>query len=190
MLRTRQAGFSLIEIMVVIFIIGLSLSVVSLSISRGGPRDDLVDAVEQFMEIAHFAGERAILSGETMGLLFEPPIWQAGRGEDIDTIGWRYRWYTASSEGWQELPNLPAVTLPPTMELMIEVEDMLWEYEDQLDRTTPLLAYYPTGDITFVTIEFTDERDRDLALHIEVDENGELVWLEAPELPEGDDDGF
>lgn len=183
-------GFSLIEIMVVIFVIGLSLSLVSLTINRGGPRDDMYDAIEKFMGYAQFAGERAILSGEPMALLFEPPIWQAGRGQDIDDIGWRYRWYTASSEGWLALPNLPPVTLPPSIDLNIEIEETPWHYEDQVDRTTPQLAYYPTGDITFFSIELRDSRDRSLSQHIEVDENGELVWLEAPEPPETDDDTF
>lgn len=190
MFKKREAGFSLIEIMVVIFIIGLSLSMVGLSLNRGGPRDDMYDAVEKFMGLAQFAGERAILSGETMGLLLEPPLWQADRGADIDEIGWRYRWYTSSSEGWMELENLPAVSLPPSIELVVEIDEMLWEYEDQLDRTTPIVAYYPTGDITQVAIHLSDERDRDFEQNIEVDENGELVWLEAPELPEADDDAF
>ena len=188
---TKSAqGFTLIEIMVVIFIIGLSLSVASLTLNRGGPRDEMYDAIEKFMGLAQFAGERAILSGETMGLIIEPPLWQAGRGDDIEDIGWRYRWYTASSEGWAELPNMPAETLPPSMELIIEVDDLLWDYEDQLDRATPLIAYYPTGDITPVAIVLRDERERGFEQNIKVDETGELKWLEAPEPPEADEDAF
>ena len=186
----RETGFSLIEMMVVIFVIGLSLSLVSLTINRGGPRDDLVDAVEQFMGFAQFAGERAILSGETMALMLEPPMWQAERGQNIDDIGWRYRWYTQSSEGWQEVPNLKPVSLPPTIDLLVEIDETEWDYEDQIDRSTPQIAYYPTGDITQFSIELRDERDRELSHHIEINENGELQWLEAPELPEADKDDF
>ncbi len=188
----REAGFSLIEIMVVIFIIGLSLSMASLTMNRGGPQDDLVNSVEEFMVLAHFAGEKAILSGESMALLLEPPEWQLVRGEsrDIDDIGWRYQWLTNGSEGWQKLPNLPTVSLPPTIEIEVEVDETRWDYEEQIDRTRPVMALYPTGDLTFIAFELTDSRDRDLVQHIEVDENGELVWLEAPEPPEADDDAF
>jgi general secretion pathway protein H len=188
--RRADTGFSLIEILVVIFIIGLTLSIASLTINRGGPRDDLFDAIEMFMGQAQFAGDRAILSGETMGLLLEPPLWQAGRGENPDDIGWRYRWYTSSSEGWQVLPNMPAVTLPASIELEVEIDDMAWEYQDQLDRTTPLLAYYPTGDITPFAIVLHDKRERDFVQNIEVNENGDLVWVEAPTPPEEDDHAF
>ena len=188
----REAGFSLIEIMVVIFIIGLSLSMASLTMNRGGPRDDLYNTVEEFMVQAQFAGEKAILSGEAMGLLLEPPEWQIVRGEDRDPedIGWRYRWLSNGSEGWIEMPNLKPVNLPPTIELEVEIDEQRWEYEEQLDRSRPIMALYPTGDLTLIAFTLTDSRDRDLVQHIEVDENGELVWLEAPEPPEADDDAF
>lgn len=189
-MRLREAGFSLIEIMVVIFVIGLSLSMATLMINRGGPRDDVYETIEQFMGLAQFAGERAILSGETMALRLEPPEWQAGRSGNPDDIGWRYRWVTDSSEGWMELENLPAVTLPPSVNLVIEIDDTLWDWQSQLDRTTPIAAVYPTGDITQIAIEVSDERERGFVQHIEVNETGRLVWVEAPEPPEADDDAF
>ncbi len=183
-------GFSLVEILVVIFVIGLTLSIASLTINRGGPREDLYNAIETFMGVAQFAGDRAILSGETMGLLLEPPIWQAGRGENPNDFGWRYRWYTSSSEGWLVVANLPAITMPNSIELEVEIDDMLWDYEDQLDRATPQLAYYPTGDITPFSIVFLDKRERNFTQNIEVDENGDLSWVEAPEPPEVKGDAF
>ncbi len=180
----RQHGFSLIEILAVIFIIGLSLGMVGLSVNRSGAKDDVWEAVEQFIGIAQAAGERAILTGETMGLLLEPPHWQAQRGEDVREIGWRYRWVTSSSEGWQPVSNLPPVSLPPTVKLLIEVDELIWDPADQIDRTTPVAAYYSSGDITPIRIEISDERETGFTQNIEVDENGELVWREAPEMPE------
>lgn len=190
MRRHRQLGFSLIEIMAVIFVIGLSLGMVGLVINRDGPRDDVWKAVEQFITLADFAGERAILSGETMGLLMEPPEWQVQRGQNIDDIGWRYRWVTSSSEGWMNLPNISPITLPPTMRLTVRVDDLVWDYEGQVDRTVPVAAYYSSGDITPIHIEFTDSREPGFSQNVEVNEEGELVWREAPERPEGDENGF
>lgn len=189
-MRVRQAGFSLLELMAVIFVIGLSLGMVSLSVSTGGPKHDVWDEIEKFMGLAQFANEKAILSGEAMGLMIEPPLWQAQRGQYLEDIGWRYRWVTNSSEGWQEIPNLPPISLPPSMRLTIEVDETLWDYENQLDRTVPIAAYYSSGDITVFSIEWTDEREPGFRQHIEVNESGELVWREAPEPPEGGKDGF
>lgn len=189
-MRRLQAGFSLLELMAVIFVIGLSLGMVSLTVSTGTAKSDVWDEIEKFMGIAQFASEKAILSGEAMGLKIEPPLWQVQRGQDPDEVGWRYRWVTNSSEGWQEIPNLPPVSLPPSMRLMIEVDDTLWDYENQLDRTVPVAAYYSSGDVTLISIEWTDEREPGFVQHIEVNESGQLVWLEAPEPPETDENGF
>lgn len=189
-MRTRQAGFSLMELMAVIFVIGLSLGMVSLTVSTGGAKSDVWDEIEKFMGLAQFASEKAILSGETMGLMLEPPLWQAQRGERVEDLGWRYRWVTNSIDGWREVPNLPPVSLPATMRLTVEVDETLWDYANQLDRTVPVAAYYSSGDITNIAIEWTDEREPGFTQHIEVSETGELVWVEAPEPPEGADDGF
>lgn len=186
----RNQGFSLIEVMAVIFVIGLALGMVSLTVSRGGPKDEVWDSIEKFLGIAQFASEKAILSGEAVGLLIEPPLWQAQRGQDLDEIGWRYRWVINSVSGWQDLSNIPAVSLPPSVELLIEIDDLEWEYEEQLDRTAPIAAYYPTGELTPFKIQFTDKRERGFVQNIEVDENGDLVWLEAPDPPEVSNNAF
>ena len=176
--------------MVVILIIGFSLGIVGMSVDGDSAQHDVVENIEEFMGIANFASERAILSGESMGLLLEPPLWQAKRGEPLEGIGWRYRWLSNSSEGWIELPNLKARSLPPSMELTIEVDDLLWNHDLHLDRTTPIAAYYSSGDVTVIKIEITDTRDPDVYEVIEVDENGVLVWRGAPVPPEEDELGF
>ncbi len=186
----QQSGFTLLELMVVIMIIGLSLGVVGLSVDGGNPQVEVVEEIEQFMGVANFASDRAILSGETMGLLLEPPLWQASRGESLDDIGWRYKWVTSSSEGWQDLPNIKTRSLPSDIELNIEVDDLLWDHDAHLDRATPIAAYYSSGDVTVIKIELTHRLDPDVYEVIEVDENGVLVWAGAPELPEGEEHGF
>jgi len=176
--------------MAVIFVIGISLGIVALTMRGGEPQDEIWTAIEQFMGLAQFASERAILSGETSALYLEPPEWQVQRGQSVRDIGWRYTWLTSSSEGWQRIPNVPAVSLPPTVHLRVEIDEMLWDYESQVDRTTPVAAYYPTGDITQFSIEITDERAPGFSQNIKVDETGQLIWVEAPEPPKVDRNAF
>jgi general secretion pathway protein H len=183
-------GFSLIELMAVIFIIGLGLAMVSVSVRWSDPQDEVFDTIEKFLMLTEFAGERAALSGESAALLLEPPEWQVERGQNMDDIGWRYRWLTNSSEGWVAIPNAEPISLPPTVHLEIRVNDTLWDYEDQVDRTVPVAVFSPSGEITPIEIEIFDERDPKFRQHIELNEEGELVWLEAPEKPEADDDDF
>ena len=185
-----QGGFSLLELMAVILVIGLGLAMVSLTMRGGEPEEEIWNAIEQFMGLAQFASERAILSGETTALFIEPPEWQVQRGQSVTDIGWRYSWITSSSEGWLKIPNLPPITLPPTVQLRVEVDEMRWDYEAQVDRTMPVAAYYPSGEITAIRIEISDRRAPGFTQHIEVDETGNLVWREAPEPPEGTKNGF
>jgi general secretion pathway protein H len=182
--RSPEAGFSLLELMAVIFVIGMSLGMVSLAVSTGNPKSDVWDNIEKFIGVAEFASERAVLAGETMGLILEPPEWQAQRGQSANDYGWRYRWVTSSREGWKEVDNLPAISLPESMHLTVLVDDKLWKYEDQVDRAAPVAAYYSSGDISQIEIEWTDEREPGFTQHILVNESGELVWKEAPEPPE------
>lgn len=185
-----QKAFSLIEILAVILVIGIGLAAVSLTVRGGDPKDTVWETIEQFLLIAEFAGERAILSGETSALYLEPPEWQVQRGQSIDDIGWRYRWLTSSSEGWLDMPNLTPITLPASIRLTIEIDEMEWDYESQVDRATPVAAYYSSGDITPIRIIISDVREPNFLQHIEVDETGQLVWLEAPEPPEASRDRF
>lgn len=190
MRAVRERGFSLLELMAVILVIGLSLGMVGLSVSGGGPRDDIWDNIEKLMGTAQFAQEHAILTGDTVGLRVEPPAWQVARGESVEDYGWRFQWVIETQTAWAPVPNLPAISLPPSARLTVEVDDELWKYDVQLDRTIPLAAFYPSGDISDFAIEFSDLREPGFTQHVEIDETGELVWLEAPEPPEADEDAF
>lgn len=190
-MRTRQQrGFSLLEIMVVIMIIGLSLGMVGLSVSGGGPRDDIWNNIEKFMGMSQFATEHAILTGESVGLRIEPPSWQAERGQLADDFGWRFQWVALVDDAWVPIAALPTIDFPPTVRMVVQVEEQLWRYDTQLDRTIPVAAFYPSGDITSIAIEFSDEREPGFTQHVEVDETGELVWVEAPEPPEVSKNAF
>ncbi len=175
--------------MAVILVIGMSLAMVSLTMRGGDPQDEVWDAIEQFLGLAQFAGERAILASETSALLLEPPEWQVQRGQSAGDLGWRYSWRSMTPQGWQPIPGTPVVSLPATVQLRVELNGLWWDYESQDDRTTPVAAYYPTGEITPIRIELTDQRFPGFSQHIEVNELGELVWVEAPEPPERND-GF
>lgn len=175
--RRKQAGFSLLELMAVIFIIGLAIGVASLSISRGGYQEQLWDMLDKFLGYSQFASDQAVLTGQTVGLKLEPPVWQyeTDRERAPDEIGWRYTWVLATPVGWQNIPNVNPVELPPNIDLEIEVDGTLWEYEKQLDRSMPVAAFYSSGDITDISILLFDKSFPEYAEKIYVNESGKLV---------------
>ena len=180
-MKLRSAGFSLLELMAVIMIIGLAIGGAAVMVNTNSPEYQVVEGVEKFMAIAEFASEKATLSGDSVGLRLEPPEWQTEDSSEYEDMGWRYHWVLMSYQGWVEIPNMPPVSFPPGVELKIEVGEIEWNWEEALDRETPLAVYYPSGDISDIAIEITSEYDEEIEAHIELDDYGQLVWRELQE---------
>ena len=187
--KARSAGFTLIEIMVVIFIIGISVGMVSLVVSRGGPDTELREIAERFATLGEFASERAILYGQPVGLLLEPPAWQKEADENLETA-WRYRWQRIGPGGWEDDEDLEAVTLPAAVHLDVMVEGQMWEWEDAPENRLPIAVFYPGGEVTSFAVEFRDERVPDFSQNVKVDAWGEVVWVEDPGAEREADNGF
>ena len=114
-----QRGFSLMELMAVLLVVGLALGIVTVSVGHGGPEKQLYDKLDQFLIQSDFAVEHAVVSGEALGIMLEPPDWQVAANPELDPdeIGWKYRWQILTEKGWQDVPNMPAVSLPPDIEI-------------------------------------------------------------------------
>jgi general secretion pathway protein H len=179
--RWRNSGFSLLEIMAVITILGIAIASVSLTIGRGGAENQITEKLERFMGISRFAADRAVLSGEPMGLLLQPPQWQSDSAYDWETLGWRYRWQTGTAQGWLDIPESEFIAFDPETKIDVLIDDLPWRWEDLLDRSLPVTAFYPTGEITSIELIFTDSRVPDFQQTVHVNEDGELEWKELAE---------
>lgn len=185
----RAGGFTLIEIMVVIFIIGISVGMVSLVVGRGGPDKELREMTERFATVSQFASERAVLTGDPVGLMLEPPAWQEELDDDLERR-WRYRWQKMGRGGWEDETTLPPEELPASVQLDVTVEGQMWEWEDAPEIRLPVAVFYPTGEVTSFVIEFRDRNIPDFSQHVEVDAWGDVVWRESPRPVEGAESGF
>jgi general secretion pathway protein H len=63
-------GFTLLEVMVVMILIGIMTSFALLSVG-GGPQDRLVEEARRLVALAELHQQEAILNGETRGIRFE-----------------------------------------------------------------------------------------------------------------------
>lgn len=87
--RSPETGFTLIEVLVVLVIIGVVLTFATLSVNPSGPSDRLDTASQRLLALAQEAADEAILSGETIGL-------------QISDQG--YRFIRLTDRGWQAIP--------------------------------------------------------------------------------------
>lgn len=88
--REHESGFTLIEVLVVLVIIGVVLTFATLSINPTGPSDRLDAASKRLAALAQTAADEAILSGQTIGL-------------QIDAHG--YRFIRLTDRGWKVIAS-------------------------------------------------------------------------------------
>ncbi len=180
---SRHKGFSLIELMAVLVVVGMALGMIAVSIGHGGPEKQLYDKLDEFLTQSRFASEQATLSGEALGLLVEPPQWQVTEGSDlnINEVGWRITWERLGQRGWEPIAGLGAMQLPPDIHLEISLSGKRWEWSKYADHVTPIIALSPTGEVTPFVIAIHHKELPDPLAHVEVSEEGEIVWREAQE---------
>jgi general secretion pathway protein H len=151
--RIRQTGFSLLEIMVVVVIVGIVISVASLSLGILGSDRELKTEADRFMALAEVARDEATMQSREFGI-------------ELMTAGYRFVEYDAISGQWADVPGddtlrLRALPEAVEFELYLEGKRILLDndpaaFDDPEKRATraasqiysPHLMIYSSGDAT------------------------------------------
>jgi len=151
--RIRQTGFSLVEIMVVVVIVGIVISVASLSMGILGKDRELKIEADRFMALAEVAQDEATMQSREFGI-------------ELMTTGYRFVEYDALAGQWADIPGddtLRLRALPEDVEFELNLEDKRIvldndpaEFDDPKMQTTrstnqkysPHLMIFSSGDAT------------------------------------------
>ncbi|RLV60781.1 type II secretion system protein GspH [Parashewanella curva] len=165
MLRCSQQGFTLLEIMVVVLLMGLMAATVTLSFNTSTPEQKLEKKAKQFMATTELVINETILSGQFLGIVIEPD-------------GYHYVVYHDSQ--WQPLTNDRILTerkLDDGMSLSVVVDglplkqsdedrsDDIFENDDDkfnIDESvqpkkklpTPQIMLFPSGELSPFELTF------------------------------------
>lgn len=177
MKHPRQHGFSLLEILVVLFVIVIITSLVSLAVSSGGQDLKLESDVRNLADVARYAMDEAELSGDDYGLLL---LRSDGKLEQT----YQYTWRQRRPEGWRQ-PELGqdvfAITeLSPDIEIELTLDDLAvpeFESAEEAFDATPQVTFYASGETTPGALLWRDRETGDLLWRLEWDLLGRFSVL-------------
>lgn len=171
----REGGFTLVEIMVVILIIGFTAGMITLTVAPDR-QSGLEAQAEQFVTSARFVAEETALTYEIIALFVEPGSSRAGER-------WCYRWRRWRDQGWQAVSDfLPDQCLDADTGIEMVVEGEVYEYDERNTTPTPVLWFYPSGESTRFEIAFFDRFDGEQPVErVLVDMMGNVLWRDVDE---------
>jgi general secretion pathway protein H len=181
--RVRQSGFSLLELLVALFVVMLIASLVTLNVNSGGQDIELESRVRGLADISSYAMDEAQMQGRDIGLLIERVV------EDADTV-YRYSWRERSQEGWrrQQRPDevLEDDSFPPGLRLNLVLDDLPVPEltpDPEAEVAVPQVVFYASGETTPGFMELRREDTDELLWLIEWDLLGRFTLMLRGEEP-------
>ena len=179
-----QRGFSLLELLVTLFVVVLITSLVTLNVGSGSADIRLDAKVRNLADVASYALDEAQMLGLDYGLLLQR---QDVDGEVLYTYSWRER----RPEGWR-LPTsgkdvFAEQQMPPELELHLELENIpvaeLAIGGGEVEAP-PQVVLYASGETTPGAIEVRRRDNSELLWRVEWDLLGRFELLRRGEVEE------
>jgi len=164
MIKLAQKGFTLLELLVVITIIGILFSFAALSISTSSNQDIEAEA-QRFVALMRLASDEAIMNTQEMIL-------------EVDKH--QYSFKILTDQGFVPVDAKSDKMFRPrkladNLELKISIEDQEVNLDDTRDENLPKVGIFSSGEMTPFTLTFL--RDDGLAYGVEADFNGNIKYL-------------
>ncbi|MFW5824456.1 MAG: type II secretion system minor pseudopilin GspH [Marinobacter sp.] len=160
----RQHGFTMIEILVVLVLVGLLASLAVVNLGGGSERREMESKVRELFVLMQTASEQAILNNEELGLA-------------IDEQGYRFLVFDEEEQEWRSeserlfrgrgFPEWMSVTLYNEDEVpRLASGDEDDDEDDRKGRLRPDIAFFSSGEITPFELEFVVAGSSDQAYRL------------------------
>jgi len=120
-MRSRSAGFSLIEILMVLFVVVLLTSLVSLNLDGGGRERLARQRLDGLIALAKLALDEALTTGSDFGVLLVRD--ENEDGEAVLRALWRQRGLAGWRRPEDPLDLFGAIEFPPGYDLRLRLDD-------------------------------------------------------------------
>jgi len=162
----RQAGFTLIEVMVVVLLIGIITSFAVLSLKSDRWEEELQRQMQRLTALVSAGSEQAVMRSEELAILFDDD---------------KYSFLVLRNREWKPVTDdrlLRKRVLPKGITLRLKVEDLDFQFgeEDKKKKTKPMVLLFSSGEVTPFTVTLRADktgvkykRSWDLMGELEVD---------------------
>ena len=180
-MRRHQKGFSLIEMLAVVFVVVLLTSLVSLNVGSGSTDINRENQVRDVAAMLGYALTEAELSGTDHGLLIHQ---LDGFDDSFDDGFYGGLWLRRYDQGWAEPLSLNTAFEDLVFESGIELELRLEEQPpvdfDVLEEDAnppPQIILFAGGEVTPGELDWIDERSGDLLYTLRWDLFGRMTFM-------------
>lgn len=180
-MRTPSRGFTLIEILVVLLIAGLTASLAAVSLSQDSRTWRWNRAVDQFADVLSLAVEETEYAGANWRLIMARPGAQDG---------WEYQWQHEVNGQWQNLQGDDWVAtifshkrLPADLHVELKLTETFGLKKASLVDEPPVY-FMANGELTPFEITITDTLGRDYRRTIRGDLVGNIQIDSLNTLPQ------
>ncbi|WP_166263643.1 type II secretion system minor pseudopilin GspH [Marinobacter caseinilyticus] len=172
--RHPQSGFTLIEILVVLIVVGLLAALAIVNLGGGTQQRELENTVRELYLLMQTASEQAILNNQELGLILEEGSYRFVVFDDQQRV------WAAQEERLFQSRSIPDWTI-----ITPYIDNDIPRLASDDDALQPDLLFFSSGETTPFDIEFNVAKQPDTLHRLQSDGIASIEWLAPGEESDG-----